>query len=299
MNQEINFDSIIGKSLGPRTMEYTWRDVALYSLGVGAGKDDLPYIYEKNPGGLKVLPTFGLIPYLNSITMQPVRHVPYGPNEIASDFIVEKLGHTPNRLHMAMELTIHKPIDVQGTFLTEDRLNAMYDRGEGKGVVADCQMDVYDRAGNPVCTLHSYHYHGAFGGYGGPKFDAHKIVFPERKPDYQVTEFMPENISVLYRLSGDTYSVHIDPAVAGGYGYKKPFNQGLCTFGFATRMAIQSLIPYQPERVRKIYAQMRSVCYPGQNVTFCGWKLDDRQVCFQLLDEAGETLLGNGVFEFD
>ena len=37
-----DFDSIIGKGLGPRYFEYTWRDVILYALGVGCTKDDLP-----------------------------------------------------------------------------------------------------------------------------------------------------------------------------------------------------------------------------------------------------------------
>jgi len=299
MSTTIDFSQVIGKGMGPRTMEYNWRDVSLYALGVGATKHDLPYIYEKNPDGLKVLPTFDLLPYINSINMQPVRRVPYGPNEIISDFIEEKLGHMPNRLHMAMELTMHRPIDAQGTFLTEDKLNAVYDRGEGKGVVADCQMSVYDRSGNAVCTLHSYHYHAAFGGYGGPKFDSRVVSLPDHTPDFEKTEFMPDNIAVLYRLSGDTYAVHIDPEVSGAYGYEMPFNQGLCTYGFTARMAIQQFIPYKPQRVRYMYAQMRNVCNPGQNVTFRGWKLDEGRIAFQLLNEGGKLLLGNGIFEYE
>ena len=36
-----DFDSIIGKGMGPRSLEYTWRDVILYALGVGCTQDDL------------------------------------------------------------------------------------------------------------------------------------------------------------------------------------------------------------------------------------------------------------------
>ena len=75
MEERIDFSPILGKALGPRTLEYTWRDVALYALGVGATKNDLPYIYERNPGGMKVLPTFGMVPYINSVNMNPVRPV--------------------------------------------------------------------------------------------------------------------------------------------------------------------------------------------------------------------------------
>ena len=298
MNKDM-FREVIGKGCGPRTMEYNWRDVVLYALGVGAGKYDLPYIYEKNESGLKVLPTFGLLPYLNSVTIEPVRKVPYAPNEIVGDFITEKLGYVQNRLHMAMDLTIHKEIPVQGTFLTEDKVNNVYDRGEGKGVVADCQMDIFDRAGNRVCTLHSYHYHSAFGGFGGPAFQAPKQTVPDREPDYSVTEFMPDNLAVLYRLTGDTNEVHIDPAYAAGYGYKMPFMQGLCTYGFTTRMLIQAAIPFQPERVRHIYAQMRSVCYPGQDLTLSAWKIEVGRICFNLKDSEGKLILGNGIFEYE
>ena len=50
------FKDLIGRGCGARKMEYNWRDVVLYALGVGAGKYDLPYIFEQNKGGLKVLP---------------------------------------------------------------------------------------------------------------------------------------------------------------------------------------------------------------------------------------------------
>lgn len=298
MNPQM-FDSLIGQGMGPRTMPYGWRDVSLYAMGVGASKDDLPYFFEKCRGGMKALPTFSLLPYINSITMEPIRRCPYGPNELVSDYIAERLGHMPNRLHMAMDLTIHGPIDAYGgSFLTEDRVNAVYDRGEGKGVVADCAMEVYDKAGRPVSTIHSYHYHKAFGGFGGEPFDSQKVAYPDREPDYQATEFMAANLACLYRLSGDTYEVHVDPEVAGGYGYKMPFMQGLCTYGFATRMLIQQVAPYQPEKVTHVYAQMRNVCYPGQNLTLQAWKLEKGKLCFKLMDAEGRLLLGNGIFEY-
>ena len=55
-----DFDSVIGKGLGPRYMNYTWRDVALYALAVGAKKDDLTYIWEKP--GMQTIPSLGMLP---------------------------------------------------------------------------------------------------------------------------------------------------------------------------------------------------------------------------------------------
>jgi hypothetical protein len=295
------FDSIIGKGLGPRRMDYTWRDVVLYALGVGAHPDDLPYIYEK--AGLKALPTFGLLPYLNSILMQPQRRVPYAPNEVIGDLIIEKLGgNIPNRLHMGMELVVHGAINpMQGTFLTEDMVENVYDWSE-KGIVGKTRMEVYDIAGNRICTLKSTHFHGAFGGYGGEPYRSSKLTYPDRNPDYTLNDRIGENQAILYRLLGDTYDVHIDPAVAQSYGYKGPFLQGLCTYGFAARMGIQAIIPYEPERVTRIDAQIRNICYPGQNVKFVGWKAEEERkegkVYFRLLNEEGKALLDNGILEY-
>ena len=50
--------NVIGKRTEPRIFEYTWRDVVLYALGVGATAEELSLVYENALGGLKVLPSF-------------------------------------------------------------------------------------------------------------------------------------------------------------------------------------------------------------------------------------------------
>ena len=47
----------------PMTYEYqyTWKDVVLYALGIGARIDELSFIYENIPGGLKVFPSFAVM----------------------------------------------------------------------------------------------------------------------------------------------------------------------------------------------------------------------------------------------
>ena len=52
----LNLDAI-GKKIGPLQKEYTWKDVVLYALGVGAGFDNLEYCYENQ---LKVIPSFSI-----------------------------------------------------------------------------------------------------------------------------------------------------------------------------------------------------------------------------------------------
>ena len=51
----------IGKKYGPISFKYTWKDVVLYALSVGAKAGELSFIYEHAKGGLKVIPSFSVI----------------------------------------------------------------------------------------------------------------------------------------------------------------------------------------------------------------------------------------------
>ena len=53
--------SVIGKKTEPVVFEYTWKDVALFALGAGAPHDELHFVYENTPGGIKVLPSFCMV----------------------------------------------------------------------------------------------------------------------------------------------------------------------------------------------------------------------------------------------
>lgn len=132
-----DFDSVADK--GPRFMDCTWRDIALYVLGVDASKDDLAYIWEGFPEGMKALPTLAFVPYLNAIQLQPQRRVPYAPNELPGVLIIDALGgYIPNRLHMGVDLIMHKPIDsLCGKFLPEDSVEEVFDWDEKCVVESD------------------------------------------------------------------------------------------------------------------------------------------------------------------
>ena len=53
----LNTDAV-GTEAGPFVKEYTWKDIVLYALGVGAGFDELTYVYERD---LQVIPTFAIL----------------------------------------------------------------------------------------------------------------------------------------------------------------------------------------------------------------------------------------------
>ena len=126
------------------------------------------------------------------------------------------------------------------------------------------------------------------------------VKIPDSDPDVVLNDIISPVQNVLYRLTGDTNLVHVDPDFAKARGFDKVFMQGLCSFGFACRMAIQALIPGEPERMSRISAQMRSILYMDTDIQLALWKISPKKAYFRLLDvETGAAILDRGVFEWN
>ena len=105
--------------------------------------------------------------------------------------------------------------------------------------------------------------------------------------------------NLFYRLTGDTNLIHVDPEYAKNMKFDQPIVQGLCSFGFACRMAIGALIPGQPERMTRMAAQMSSPLLPGTPVQTQIWKIDDGTAYFRFIDRnTGKAVLNRGVFQW-
>lgn len=126
-----------------------------------------------------------------------------------------------------------------------------------------------------------------------------KVKMPDGNPDFAEDDFISPVQNVLYRLTGDTNLVHVDPEFAKERGFDKVFMQGLCPFGFACRMAIGQLIPGEPERMTRMTAQMRSILYPDTPIRLLIWKIDEQKAYFRLINkDTGNAVLDKGVFEW-
>lgn len=284
---------LVGQRMEPRYLEYNWRDIALYALAVGAKAEDLMYTYEKD---LKALPSYGTIPYWGTVNVRPYQWMPLPASMLANEIIKPTISF----LNMDHELIMHRPIDpIKGTFQYQDRITDVYDRGEGKGAVVKTQIDVRDEAGNLVCTNRSTTFFHEAGGFGGPPMPKSDVVIPDRAPDYEEEDYISPVQHLLYRLTGDTNLIHVDPDYARKMGLESSCMQGLCSFGFCCRMAIGALIPGQPERMKRMAAQMTSVLYPGTPVKFQLWKMEEGKAYFRFLNlNTGKPILNRGVFEW-
>ena len=101
-------------------------------------------------------------------------------------------------------------------------------------------------------------------------------VPPARAPDAVVEEKIPENQTLLYRLSGDVNPLHVDGNFARAFGFQKPILHGLCTFGYAGHHVIESFAKGEPGLFRSIkvrfsesgWAASRSLSRPATSQRF-------------------------------
>lgn len=273
---------LIGTKSGPFVHRYTWKDLILYALGVGAGEDEPYYLYEKC---LKALPTYGAI-------LQPM--APIGlPKRLVGDL--------KGMLHMENELIQYRPLDPHGGELYyETVLEALYDKGEGKGGKMVVRTDIYNAFGDLMCVNHDSLFSRADGGWGGEQPPKNHNDMPDRPPDIEVPVLTSRTQPYLYRLTGDFFPLHVDQEFAQASGFERPIMHGLCTYGIACRVAIEHLFPGEPERLRRVNACFMRSLYPGDPIQVQIWKLSEGEARFQVKDQrTGEIPIGKGVLEWD
>jgi len=275
----LNLD-VVGKKIGPFTKDYTWKDAVLYALGVGAGFSDLEYCYEKD---LKVIPSFGITTFYDFMP------------QLATTSNVNLAGV----LHGEQALIFHNPIPTEGTLTTEGAITHFYDKGKDKGALIVAEFETSHSNGQKLFTSIITVFARLDGGFGGENAPAKKVVFPDRDPDFVVENQPSEDQPLIYRLSGDVFQLHVDQEFAEMAGFDKPIMHGLCTHGYACRSLIQSFIPGEPEKARRMDCRFKRPLYPGMAVKTVIWQIDDGQAVWKVINtETGEVVIDNGVFEY-
>ncbi len=210
----LNLDSI-GKKIGPLTKDYDWKDLSLYALGVGAGFDELEYVYEER---LKVIPSYAVASIFDFLMQVAVTS---GAN-------------LAGILHGEHEIIYHRPIPTEGTLTTTGEITHIWDKGEGKGAVVVAEADTVHSGGDLLFTNIFTLFCRLDGGFGGDKGPSPDFELPDREPDSVEEDHPSPDQPLIYRLSGDVFALHVDPEFAKASGFEKPIMHGLCTLGFAT-----------------------------------------------------------------
>lgn len=271
--------SLVGNPSEPKPFTYTWKDVVLYALGVGAKKDELDLLYEGR--GPSVLPTFAVVPT-------------FGP---MFDLLAKSGGDFSMVVHGGQKVRLHRAIPHQGTLFTTATFRGIYDLRKFATTVIDTQTK--DEAGNVVFdTTWTMIFRGA-GGFGGPPPPA-KEASPsrprDRQADFRVEETTSPEQALLYRLSGDSNPLHADPEFAAKVGFTQgPILHGLCTYGFVVRHLAKGMLGGDSARIRSFEAQFRRPVWPGDTLVTEGWKLENTaQVALSVtVKERDEAVLGS------
>jgi NAD(P)-dependent dehydrogenase (short-subunit alcohol dehydrogenase family)/acyl dehydratase len=272
--------SAIGKQIGPYTKDYTWKDTVLYALGVGAGFSDLDYCYEKD---LKVIPSFAIT---TAYDLMP---------ELATASNINLTGI----LHGEHEIIFHNPIPPEGTLSTAGAITHYYDKGKDKGALIIAEFETHHSNGDKLFTSIATVFARLDGGFGGQDAPKKQILFPQREPDVVVDAKPSADQPLIFRLSGDTFQLHVDREFAKMAGFERPIMHGLCTHGYACRALIEKLVPGKPQKVRRLDCRFKRPLYPGVPIKTLIWQIDDGQALWRVINaESGEVVIDNGVFEY-
>ena len=255
-------------------VQYTWKDAVLYALGIGARIDELPFIYENVPGGLKVFPSFAVM----------------AERWLIGHFAKQVEG---NRfLHGEQMIRLHHPIPAQGKIISTGRVADVFDKG--KAAVIHFLSQGHTEDGTHLFDIEHVAFHvgaGGFGGDPGPK--SAPLNPPEgTKPSFSLSYPIPENQAALYRLSGDLNYLHIDPEYAKLGGFPRPILHGLCTYGFATRAILHGLCQGDVRRFKEFKARFSNVVFPGDTLTTEGWKVSEGRFIIQARTERAVVISG-------
>jgi acyl dehydratase len=250
--------SLAGQWSDPVSSEVTWRDTALYALGVGAKRDELDLLYEgREQAGPKVLPSFAVVPKFKPML----------------DLLAKSGGNLAMLVHSAERVTIHAPLAPRGRLMTSAAIRGFYDMRRFAQVLVDTKSA--DENGKFVAETTStmlFREQGGFGGEPPPKEAAPVDRPKDTPPEFAVEEVTSPEQALLYRLSGDHNPLHADPEFARSVGFAQgPILHGLCTFGFMIRHAAKALCGGDAKRIRAFEAQFRRPVWPGDRLVTEGW----------------------------
>jgi acyl dehydratase len=272
---------------------YTVRDTILYALGAGAGiaadtPAKLSYVYEQVDGQpLQALPTMSCVLAAPGFWQRE-----------------EQFGIDWRKvLHGEQSVTMHKPLPVEGEVHGELAIEAIYDKGEGKGALLYSVRELYDRkTGDLLATIRQSSFLRGNGGQGGLSEGAPKphAVPTDRAADISVAMPTRPEQALIYRLSGDYNPLHADPAAAKASGFEGPILHGMASYGLVGRALLSALCDDDSARLKRLDVRFSTPVYPGETLVTEIWRDAPGKVSFLArVAERGVVAINNGYAEYE
>jgi acyl dehydratase len=270
--------SLVGKDSAASVFTYTWKDVVLYALGIGAKKDELDCLYEGR--GPRVIPSFAVVPMF-----QPMVE------------LVSKAGGDLSMIvHGAQSVRLREVLAPAGTLSTTARVRGMYDLRKFAIVMVDTETK--NEQGRVVFETTSQILWRGEGGFGGeplPRREKSAEIPKGVAADFCTEESTSNEQALLYRLSGDFNPLHADPEFAANVGFARgPILHGLCTYGYMVRHVAKAVCGGDATKIKGIEGKFTKPVWPGDTLVTEGWRLDGGKVALQVSVKEREEVVLSG-----
>ena len=277
----LNYEKIIAYRPGDIRASYGVRDCILYALGIGIGMDpvdrgQLKFVYEK---GLAAFPTLATtLGWMGRLT----------DPEFGID---ERLVVLADQ-----RVVLHRPLAPEATLISRPYVKEIIDKGEGNAAVIQVTRELTTEDGTLVATVEGSTLARKHGGFGGKVTQSPEPpAIPSRDPDAVCDLPTPPNLALLFRLTGDTNPLHVDPERAKLAGFPRPILHGMASFGVAAHAILRTFADYRPEQLASIEARFARPVFPGESLRTEMWQ-NGADVAFRCRTvERGEIAIDNGL----
>jgi acyl dehydratase len=277
----LNYQKIMAYRPSDIRASYGARDCIIYALGIGLGMDpldqgQLKFVYEKN---LVAFPTMAsTLGWMGRLT-----NPEYGIDErmvVLAD----------------QRVVLHRPLASEATLISRPYVKEIIDKGAGNAAIIQTTRDLTMEDGTLVATVEGSALARKHGGFGGKVTQSPEPpAIPARDPDSVCDLATPPNLAQIFRLTGDTNPLHIDPERAKVAGFPRPILHGMASFGVAAHAILRTFADYQPERLANIEARFARPVFPGETVRTEMWR-DGSDIAFRCRTvERGEVAIDNGL----
>ncbi|MFI0484931.1 MaoC/PaaZ C-terminal domain-containing protein [Actinomadura sp. 9N215] len=259
----IDIDRALSAAPARRTLAWNRRDVLLYHLSLGAGRDadadpELRYTFERD---LRVLPTFAMV------AGQGVSSGDGGVPAMSLPGIDIDLRRV---LHAGQALTVHRPLPVAGEATVSSRVTHVWDKGKAALIVLEGAASA--PSGEALWTTETQIWARGEGGFGGEPGPDATWSAPERPPDHVLESRTTPGQALLYRLNGDLNPLHADPEFAKAAGFERPILHGLASYGIVAKAVVDGVLDGDTDRLRSVGARFAGSLHPGQTIRTSVWR---------------------------
>lgn len=263
----IDVDRALSAEPTVREVSWTTRDVLLYHLSLGAGRDtnrdpELGYTYEKD---LTVLPTFAMV----------AGQGPSSGNDPGGGMSLPGIDIDLSRiLHGGQSLSVRAPIPSRGDAHLSSRISHVWDKGKAAVLVLETTAATSD--GSPLWTSEMQVWARGEGGFGGEAGPATTGAPPERVPDHVLTSATSPGQALLYRLNGDLNPLHVDPEFAAMAGFDAPILHGLASYGIVAKAIVDEVLGGDVTALTGLAVRFAGVLAPGETLRTSVWRDGNR-----------------------